>query len=229
MAAAFSHAIFDLTAPSSTRSRTWRPPATIPARRTAGPRLPLTSTATRWETACSSWLSALCLPSMRATAVCLSKRLPSLGLTTASTRRTTPPPYAGTIEMLDRLRAAGVQLAVLTNKDHVSAAPLIEKYFWFRALCAGAGPHRCVSPKPEAPVTLHVMEELGADPATTLYVGDSNVDILTGHNAGLKSAGVSWASAAAQSMETAGADYVVDTRRAHCVDPGRVTAHPTHG
>ena len=34
-------------------------------------------------------------------------------------------PYAGTIEMLDRLRAAGVQLAVLTNKDHVSAAPLI--------------------------------------------------------------------------------------------------------
>ena len=35
-------------------------------------------------------------------------------------------PYAGTIEMLDRLRAAGVQLAVLTNKDHVSAAPLIE-------------------------------------------------------------------------------------------------------
>ena len=36
------------------------------------------------------------------------------------------------------------------------------------------------------------MEELGADPATTLYVGDSNVDILTGHNAGLKSAGVSW-------------------------------------
>ena len=47
-------------------------------------------------------------------------------------------------------------------------------------------------PKPAAPVTLHVMEELGADPATTLYVGDSNVDVLTGHNAGLKSAGVTW-------------------------------------
>lgn len=53
-------------------------------------------------------------------------------------------PYAGTIEMLDRLRAAGVQLAVLTNKDHVSAAPLIE-VFWSRALCAGTGPCRCVS------------------------------------------------------------------------------------
>ena len=109
-------------------------------------------------------------------------------------------PYAGTIEMLDRLRAAGVQLAVLTNKDHVSAAPLVQ------------GRVDAFPPKPEAPVTLHVMEELGADPATTLYVGDSNVDILTGHNAGLKSAGVSWGFRGRAELEAAGADYVVDTQ-----------------
>ena len=48
-------------------------------------------------------------------------------------------PYAGTIEMLDRLRAAGVQLAVLTNKDHVSAARLSRSILvpnalrWYRA------------------------------------------------------------------------------------------------
>ena len=110
-------------------------------------------------------------------------------------------PYAGTVEMLDRLRAAGVQLAVLTNKDHVSAAPLIEKYFGPERFALVQGRVDAFPPKPEAPVTLHVMEELGANPATTLYVGDSNVDILTGHNAGLKSAGVSWASAAAQSWK----------------------------
>ena len=56
------------------------------------------------------------------------------------------------------------------------------------------------------------MEELGADPATTLYVGDSNVDILTGHNAGLKSAGVSWGFRGRAELEAAGADYVVDTQ-----------------
>ena len=82
-------------------------------------------------------------------------------------------PYAGTIEMLDRLRAAGVQLAVLTNKDHVSAAPLIEKYFGSERFALVQGRVDAFPPKPEAPVTLHVMEELGADPATTLYVGDS--------------------------------------------------------
>ena len=201
MAAAFSHVIFDLDGTILNTLEDLAAAGNHTCETHGWPRLPSTSTATRWETACSSWLSVLCLPSMRATAVCLSRRLPSLGLTTASTRRTTPPPYAGTIEMLDRLRAAGVQLAVLTNKDHVSAAPLIEKYFGPERFALVQGRVDAFPPKPEAPVTLHVMEELGANPATTLYVGDSNVDILTGHNAGLKSAGAAGASAAAQSWK----------------------------
>ena len=114
--------------------------------------------------------------------------------------------------VLDRLHAAGVQLAVLTNKDHVSAAPLIEKYFGSERFALVQGRVDAFPPKPEAPVTLHVMEELGANPATTLYVGDSNVDILTGHNAGLKSAGVSWGFRGRAELEAAGADYVVDTQ-----------------
>ena len=59
--------------------------------------------------------------------------------------------------MLDRLRAAGVQLAVLTNKDHVSAAPLIEKYFGSERFALVQGRVDAFPPKPEAPVTLHVM------------------------------------------------------------------------
>ena len=76
----------------------------------------------------------------------------------------------------------------------------------------GQGRVDAFPPKPEAPVALHVMEELGANPATTLYVGDSNVDVLTGHNAGLKSAGVTWGFRGRAELEAAGADYVVDTQ-----------------
>ncbi len=121
-------------------------------------------------------------------------------------------PYAGTIEMLDRLRVAGVQACrAHQQKDHVSALPLIgilvpSALRWCRTASALSSQAR------KAPVTLHVMKELGADPATTLYVGDSNVDILTGHNAGLKSAGVAWGFRGRAELEAAGADYVVDTQ-----------------
>ena len=56
-----------------------------------------------------------------------------------------------------------------------------------------------------------MLDQLEADPASTLYVGDSNVDVATGHNAGLAVAGVSWGFRGRSELEDAGADYVVDT------------------
>ena len=96
--------------------------------------------------------------------------------------------------------------------SHKNSAPLIEKYFGSERFALVQGRVDAFPPKPEAPVTLHVMKELGADPATTLYVGDSNVDVLTGHNAGLKSAGVTWGFRGRAELEATGADYVVDTQ-----------------
>ena len=55
------------------------------------------------------------------------------------------------------------------------------------------------------------MEQLGACAQETLYVGDSNVDVQTGHNAGIKVAGVTWGFRGRKELEQAGADYVVDS------------------
>ena len=99
-------------------------------------------------------------------------------------------PYSGIMEMLDALLDAGVTLGVLSNKDHAATTP-----------------------KPAAPITLHVLELLSADPASTLYVGDSNVDIACGHNAGLRSCGVAWGFRGRAELEAAGADYVIDDPR----------------
>ncbi|MDY4040851.1 MAG: HAD family hydrolase [Collinsella sp.] len=120
-------------------------------------------------------------------------------------------PYPGIPEMLDALRAAGLTLAVLTNKDHVAAAPLIERYFGPERFAYVQGRVPAFPPKPAAPVTLHVLEELGADPSRTLYVGDSDVDVLCGHNAGLKVAGVSWGFRGRDELEGAGAEFIADT------------------
>ena len=120
-------------------------------------------------------------------------------------------PYPGTIEMLQRLRDAGIVCAVLTNKDHSAAAPLAEQYFGRETFDLVQGRVDAFPPKPEAPITLHVMRQLGAEPASTLYVGDSNVDVACGHNAGLKVAGVTWGFRGKEELKQAGADYLVDT------------------
>ena len=121
--------------------------------------------------------------------------------------------YPGIGEMLERIKQAGVRTAVLTNKDHDAAQPLAEKYFGAGAFDLVQGRIDAFPPKPEAPITLHVMEQLGACAQNTLYVGDSNVDVQTGHNAGIKVAGVTWGFRGREELEEAGADYVVDSAK----------------
>lgn len=118
-------------------------------------------------------------------------------------------PYPGIIEALDSLRAAGITLAVLTNKDHDAALSLVERFFGRRfTVVQGALP--AFPPKPAAPITRYVLEQLGADPRTTLFVGDSDVDVQTGHNAGLLVAGAAWGFRGATELEAAGADFILE-------------------
>ena len=49
---------------------------------------------------------------------------------------------------------------------------------------------------------------LGADPAATLFVGDSDVDMMTARNAGMTAVGVAWGFRGAAEVQAAGADMV---------------------
>ncbi len=117
-------------------------------------------------------------------------------------------PYPGILEMLERLKAAGVQTAVLSNKAHHVTAPLIEEYFpglfpFVQGALEG------VPLKPD-PALLHIlMERMGADPERTLMVGDSGVDVETAKNGGLPVCGVLWGFRSRPELEQAGVDFTV--------------------
>lgn len=119
-------------------------------------------------------------------------------------------PYAGMPETLARLREAGVRMAVLTNKAHPLAKAVVEQYFpQMFPLVQGALPDRPTKPDPEL---LHqLMEEMGAKPEDTLFVGDSNVDVRTAKNGGLKCCGVLWGFRTEEELAEEGADYIVRT------------------
>lgn len=117
-------------------------------------------------------------------------------------------PYPGMPALLARLKAAGVQLAVFSNKADPLARQVVADYFDTALFDAVRGALPGVPTKPAPQGTLALMQAIGADPAATLYVGDSNVDVDTAHNAGLPCCGVLWGFRTRQELTDAGAEHL---------------------
>ena len=118
--------------------------------------------------------------------------------------------YPGMPELLKRLREEGIPTAVLTNKPHWAAIPVVEQYLpGLLTTVQGALPDMPTKPDP---TLLHrLMEGIGAKPETTLFVGDSNVDIRTAKNGGLTSCGVLWGFRTREELLGEGADHLAST------------------
>lgn len=102
-------------------------------------------------------------------------------------------PYPGIPEALQALRSKGCKLAVVSNKFDAAVKSLAQDYFpGLMDLAAGENEAGGVPKKPDPTMVLQTMAALGADPGRSVYVGDSDVDLQTAHNAGLPCISVTW-------------------------------------
>lgn len=111
--------------------------------------------------------------------------LHSLDAHYASTTGTSAMEYDGCSETLARLKAAGLKLACVTNKEarhahRVLQVTRIDKYFDL-VIGGDSLPEK----KPHASVLRHAAETLGASTTRTAHVGDSSTDIAAARNAGV--------------------------------------------
>ena len=117
-------------------------------------------------------------------------------------------PYPGVQEVLSKLREAGCRLYVNTNKPQQEAAGIVDSIF--PGVFAGVYGQREGFPlKPDPSVVIRIAEEEGVSPAECWYIGDSDVDVETARNAGMRVIGCSWGFQGAEKLKQCGADAVI--------------------
>lgn len=85
-------------------------------------------------------------------------------------------PYEGIVSVLETLKENGVTVGVLSNKYDSAAKALIEHYFGdLVSITYGERPN--IPRKPDPTSVLQLLDELGGDKETTLYIGDSATDM----------------------------------------------------
>ena len=100
--------------------------------------------------------------------------------------------FPGTREALERLRAAGIPMGVVTSKRHALAQRGLDMSgiaAFFDLLIA---PDDWPEHKPAPGPILRACELMGLDPARCLYVGDSPFDIQAGNAAGCPTVAALW-------------------------------------
>ncbi len=101
-------------------------------------------------------------------------------------------PYKGIPELLDKLVARNLKLAILSNKPHDLTGRIVTGLLPNWNFSAVLGQRDNVPRKPDPSGALEITRILNMPPSAFLYVGDSAVDMKTAIAAGMFSVGVLW-------------------------------------
>ncbi|MBQ8293701.1 MAG: HAD-IIIA family hydrolase [Bacilli bacterium] len=117
-------------------------------------------------------------------------------------------PYDGIIEMLHALKEKGCKIAVASNKIHPAVVSLCNDYYpGLVDVAVGDDPIRPKKPHPA--MVNYVLDKLNISKENTLYVGDSDVDVLTAKNAGIDCVAVDWGFRTKEFLIQSGAGLII--------------------
>ena len=119
-------------------------------------------------------------------------------------------PYDGVMELLFTLKKKGKKLAIVSNKADFAVKELNESYFGGLGIVA-IGERENVARKPSPDTIFEALRELSVSPERAVYVGDSEVDILTAANAKMPCISVLWGFRDETLLRERGAKYFAKT------------------
>lgn len=123
-------------------------------------------------------------------------------------------PYPGVYDMLRAVRDAGYRTAVVSNKDQPFTEKLVEELFGeYVKTAVGKSDERRRKPAPDG--VWYALGLLGSEKENAVYVGDSDVDVMTAKNSGLPCVGCLWGFRDRETLERCGAARII-------ADPGEL-------
>ena len=100
--------------------------------------------------------------------------------------------YDGVKEMLLKLQNDGIKLAVNSNKKNEYTVNLMKKIFPDIDFVATIGERKGIVNKPDPTTALEIANIMHLNTNEICYVGDSEVDMKTGHNANMRTIACLW-------------------------------------
>ena len=102
-------------------------------------------------------------------------------------------PYPGVVDLLGRLQRRGIKVCVVSNKGDYAVQPLVRHFFGANVdVACGEREKDGIRRKPWPDTVLACMELVGATRESSVYIGDSEVDLQTARNAGIGCIVVGW-------------------------------------
>ena len=119
-------------------------------------------------------------------------------------------PYEGMVEVMKELSELGVKLAVNSNKSDIFTKDLIATNFPDTKFTEVMGTIEGVALKPDPQAVEIILKEMNLNKDEVLYIGDSDIDMQTAKNAGMKSVGCLWGYRDLETLQNNGADYIAE-------------------
>ncbi len=119
--------------------------------------------------------------------------------------------FPGIDEMLSALQRRGCLMGVVTSKKRVGAQRGLQLFNLHEVFAVSVCCEDTTRHKPDPAPLRHAMEKLSADPAETLYVGDSPHDIIAGRAAQIATAAAVWGPFTRTALELAEPDLLLET------------------
>lgn len=117
-------------------------------------------------------------------------------------------PYEGIEKLIKILKNDGIKLSVLTNKPNNDAVRIVEEYFP-NIFDYVQGAQEGIEIKPDPSGALKIIEHFGFEKEEVLFVGDSDVDILTARNCGVDSVGCLYGYQKQEQIQKAKSSYLI--------------------